>query len=191
MSDKPLLLLDVDGPLNPFAAPPTQRPEGYETFHLRESSFTDAQGHQWGTGGIRVWLNAAHGPMLLALTDLVDLVWATAWEQMANTLVGPVLGLPALPVIRFPRRQSYPFGQIFKRDDVERWAAGRPFAWFDDEFQIPGDYAWATKRTESGHPTFLRWIDPQVGLSQLDVDLVAAWARDLTATTTTTAKTHA
>lgn len=187
---KPLLLLDVDGPLNPYAAPPTQRPKGYQTFRLHESSFRDAQGRLWTKGGIRVWLNPDHGPMLLALTELVDLVWATAWEKLANTLVGPVLGLPELPVIEFPRRESYPFGQIFKRGDVEAYVGDRPFAWFDDDFQA-ADYQWAAGRTESGRPTFLRWIDPLVGLTLCDTDLIADWAGALTTPPTATTDSHA
>lgn len=171
---KPLLLLDVDGPLNPYAGNP---PRGdYKLFHMIDKSFTDAHGNPW-TDGLRVWLDPGHGRMLLALTELVDLVWATAWEDLANKLIGPELGLPELPVIRFPKRQSYPFGQIFKRGDVEAYVEGRAFAWFDDDFQL-GDYQWGAQRTERGVPTFLRWVDPAIGLTQLDFDLVADWARD-------------
>ena len=187
---KPLLLLDVDGPLNPYAAPPNRRPAGYQTFRLNDSSFHDPSGRLWVKGGIRVWLNPSHGPMLLALTELVDLVWATAWEKLANTLVGSVLGLPELPVIELPRRDSYPFGQIFKRGDVEAYVGDRAFAWIDDDFQA-ADYQWAADRTEGGHPTFLRWIDPLVGLTQLDVDLIADWAAELTTPPTTTTDSDA
>jgi hypothetical protein len=168
MTEKPLLLLDVDGVLNPFAAKPTKRPEGYETYRLTPA-------HTWGDKGMRVWLSPAHGPMLLALTGLVDLVWATAWEDEANTLIAPVIGLPELPVIEFPRRDSYPFGQIFKRDDVEAYAGDRPFAWLDDDFE-PGDHEWAAARTESGIPTLLLHISPRLGIRQEDVNQVAEWA---------------
>ncbi len=179
---KPLLLLDVDGPLNPYKAGPSPA-GGYEEHFLVGDSFTDDQGRAH-TGGLRVLLQPDHGRMLLALTGLVDLVWATAWEDLANKLIAPAIGLPQLPLIRFPRRGSYPFGQIFKRDDVEQYVADRPFAWFDDDFQ-PGDYRWAGQRTDSGASTFLRYVDPAIGLTQLDIDLVADWARDLTATPAT------
>ena len=59
----PVLLIDVDGPLNPYAAPPHRRPEGYTT-------------HRWHPEGwhgrkpLRVWLNPDHGPALLALPYL-------------------------------------------------------------------------------------------------------------------------
>jgi hypothetical protein len=175
---KPLLLLDVDGPLNPYKADPPPA-GGYREHFLVGDSFTDDQGHAH-TGGLRVLLHPDTGRMLLALTDLVDLVWATAWEDMANKLIAPAIGLPQLPLIHFPRRRSYPFGQIFKRDDVEAYVGDRPFAWFDDDFQT-ADYFWACQRTDSGIPTRLRWVDPAIGLTQLDVDVVADWARDLTA----------
>jgi hypothetical protein len=31
---RPMLLIDVDGPLNPYAAKPTRRPHGYTTHRL-------------------------------------------------------------------------------------------------------------------------------------------------------------
>lgn len=32
----PLLFLDVDGPLNPYAAKPEKRPEGYTTLRVKQ-----------------------------------------------------------------------------------------------------------------------------------------------------------
>jgi hypothetical protein len=171
MTDKPLLLLDVDGPLNPYAAKATRRPDGYTTQHVHSGP----DGCRWADKGIRVWLSPAHGPMLLALAGLVDLVWATAWEHSANTLIAPVIGLPELPVIEFPRRDSYPFGQIFKRDDVEAYVADRAFAWLDDDFEA-GDLEWAKARAESGAATLLLHISPRIGIRQEDVNQVAEWA---------------
>lgn len=180
---KPLLLLDVDGPLNPYKAT-APLADGYREHFLVGESFTDPAGHPY-TDGLRVLLHPDHGRMLLTLAELVDLVWATAWGQLANTLVGPAIGLPELPVITFPKRQSYPFGQIFKRDDVEAYVGDRPFAWYDDDFVIPGDYRWASARTTGGASTFLRYVGPESGLTQLDIDVVADWARSLPAADTT------
>lgn len=50
---------------------------------------------------LRVWLNPSHGAMLLSLTDVFELHWATAWEDDANRIVAPLIGLPVLPVIRW------------------------------------------------------------------------------------------
>lgn len=40
---KPLLLIDVDGPLNPYAAQAERRPEGYTTHRMRPTGWTPAQ----------------------------------------------------------------------------------------------------------------------------------------------------
>jgi hypothetical protein len=168
---KPLLLLDVDGPLNPFAAKPTQRPDGYETHRLSPAG--------WTAKPLRVWLNPKHGPMLLAIADMVDLVWATTWRDDANRIIAPLIGLPELPVIQVKQPGfGPPLAQIWKRDAVEEYADGRAFAWFDDDFVQPGDIEWAEKRTEAGLPTLLVPINPTVGIVQADVDRVADWARE-------------
>ena len=85
---KPLLLLDVDGPLNPWAAKPTQRPAGYSTHR-----YTRPGAQRWDKP-LRVWLHPGHGPMLLTLADRFELVWCTTWGAEANTWIGPRIGLP-------------------------------------------------------------------------------------------------
>jgi hypothetical protein len=62
-SSLPLLLLDVDGVLNPFAAPAC--PPGYTE-------------HEFFPGEEPVRLCAAHGPWLQLVTRF-QIVWATAW----------------------------------------------------------------------------------------------------------------
>ena len=80
----PLLLIDVDGVLNPFAA--KRCPAGYVEEQI---------------AGFPVRLRAADGPALLAYADRFELAWATTWEDQANTEIGPRIGLPPLPVIHF------------------------------------------------------------------------------------------
>lgn len=63
---RPILFLDVDGPLNPYAAKPHRRPEGYQTFRFHAGT------PEWGKRGLRVWLNPSHGPQLLALPFDLD-----------------------------------------------------------------------------------------------------------------------
>jgi rhodanese-related sulfurtransferase len=82
---------------------------------------------------LRVWLNPDHGAALLGLP--YELVWATTWMHDANTLIAPQLGLPGLPVIEWPRMfHDDADGIHWKTRHVVDWAAGRPFAWVDDEF---------------------------------------------------------
>jgi hypothetical protein len=167
---KPLLLLDVDGPLNPHAAKPTRRPDGYETHRLAPSGWTGKP--------LRVWLNPKHGPMLLAIVGVVDLVWATTWGQDANRMIGPEIGLPELPVIEVGRPSWMDRGpHIFKLEPAMKYVGSRACAWFDDDL-TKADLEFAAARTAGGMPTLFLPIDPAVGIVQADVDRVAEWARE-------------
>src|SRR6478752_5980459 len=103
-----MLLMDVDGPLNPYAAKAHRRPEGYTTHRLMTPRWAAVQRRRMTEMGLpnrrakplRVWLNPDHGSALAALP--FDLVWATTWEHEANECVAPLLGLPSLPFIAWP-----------------------------------------------------------------------------------------
>lgn len=164
---RPLLLLDVDGPLNPYRAKPSKRPAGYTTHRL------DPDGHTY-----RVWLNPQHGPMLLdfAAVTGVELVWATTWEHHANRLIGPEIGLPELPVIEWGFN-----GWHWKFDAVLAYAPGRALAWLDDDFaEFPAERAWFEEQ-RGDTPTLLHHVDPKIGLRQDDLDAVAAWLTEVSA----------
>jgi hypothetical protein len=66
-------------------------------------------------------------------------VWATTWLEDANTEIAPRLGLPDLPVVTWPeptgdhQREDQWLGLCWKTRTLVTWAAGRPFAWVDDE----------------------------------------------------------
>ncbi|MDJ1133176.1 hypothetical protein [Streptomyces iconiensis] len=178
---RPLLFLDVDGPLNPFAArlDPRLNPRmrGYRTHHLTPPAYAA----RLAAGGrtakpVRVRLNPAHGAELLRLG--FDLVWATAWGADANTCIGPLIGLPRLPVIEWPdmgRPELEPEldGLLWKTRRLVAWSEGRPFAWVDD----------AITRTErrfvsARHPgpALLHQVDPRLGLRTGDFTALARWA---------------
>jgi hypothetical protein len=169
--DRPLLLIDVDGPLNPYAAPPHQRPEGYETHPMRPIGFVQP----WQKP-IRVWLNPTHGAALQALP--FDLVWCTTWAGEANEWIAPHLGLPPLPVIEWPEgAQRYRADDLFwKTEYVVKWAAGRPFAWIDDGFSNL-DRMFVADHHDG--PALLHWVSPRAGLLPADFDALAAWAAAL------------
>lgn len=172
MTAKPLLLIDVDGPLNPFAARPHRRPAGYTTHRMRPSGWD----LPWQKP-LRVWLNPAHGPLLLALP--FELVWATTWGAQANRWIAPHLGLPELPAVEWPelhaRRDD---GTYFKTHDIVHYAAGRPFAWIDDEIRRPDrEYVAAH---HSG-PSLLLRVEPDLGLLPADFNQLAYWAGELAA----------
>jgi len=180
---RPVLLVDVDGPLNPYAAKPHRRPRGYETHRLSTPRWEAGERRRlaaWGLSDmpvkpLRVWLNPAHGPALTALP--FDLVWATTWEEEANEFIAPVLTLPALPFIPWasPRPES-DGGVFWKTPEIVAWADGRAFAWVDDEI-TDADRAWVQARHDG--PALLHQVDPRYGLTTEDFAVLARWATGL------------
>ncbi|GHB06022.1 MULTISPECIES: hypothetical protein [Streptomyces] len=165
---KPLLLIDIDGPLNPYEALSRRRPpKGYRRHSMRPTGWTAGP-------ALPVLLNPEHGDELLALTGLYELAWATTWKNEANEWIAPRLGLPPLPYIDWPRMHGLTGnGTYWKTRYVVEYAAGRPFAWVDDEI-TDLDTGWVAGH----HPgrALLRPVDPRVGLVRADFDALAAWA---------------
>ncbi|MFF6952818.1 hypothetical protein ACFZAD_29690 [Streptomyces iakyrus] len=66
---RPILFLDVDGPLNPYAAQPERRPDGYTTLRvpLEGSAAEEHRALSSRRRTLRVWLNPEHGRDLLRL----------------------------------------------------------------------------------------------------------------------------
>jgi hypothetical protein len=149
---RPLLLLDVDGVLIPYAAaaPPT----GFRRYTLQDEL---------------VWLAPHHGDWLRPLADQFQLVWATGWEHDANRLIAPILGLPALPVITFPRDDS---GRFSKLPTILQAVGDRALAWVDDELTSAA-HDWAARRPA---PTLLLDANPAIGLTAEIVAAIAGFA---------------
>ncbi|MEO3875455.1 HAD domain-containing protein [Nonomuraea sp. B12E4] len=157
---KPLLLIDVDGVLNPMSRPgPDFRPYRCTI----------------GTEVYTVHLNPWHGRRLLdlALTTGSELVWATTWEEHANDWIAPRIGLPALPVIPMRPEDPSEFGETFKTPHVAAYAGRRPFVWFDDQ-------VWAEDeeylRVHRGLTDFLLiHVDPRSGLTSRHLGMAHEW----------------
>ncbi|SFM99243.1 hypothetical protein SAMN04487980_10093 [Streptomyces sp. cf124] len=196
---RPLLYLDVDGPLNPYAAKPERRPAGYATHRMKPQGWLDQHPGEPAAyvKPLRVWLNEEHGRRLLELGRLYDLVWATTWGAEANTYIGPVLGLPELPVVEWPGEAertevaersgtgarpgdpgadgaSWPVGLFWKTPHLVEHATGRPFAWVDDELTAI-DRTFVTRR--HGPHAMLHRVDPRLGLREPDFTALAEFAR--------------
>lgn len=150
----PLLLLDVDGVLNPFAA--SACPPGYTE-------------HDFFPGEQPVRLCPAHGSWLRELAARFQLVWATAWGADANRLLTPLLRISDLPVIAFP---PVPFHPRDKLPAIARYAGHRPLAWIDDAL-APEARTWAADRRA---PTLLISVDPAAGLTRPAIDQALQWA---------------
>jgi hypothetical protein len=175
---RPLVLLDVDGPLSPWAANERTRPPGYVEHRLRV-------GPWWWSRPLRIWLNPGHGPALLGLAERfgAELAWATSWDHRANAMIGPAIGLPVLPVVEVAAHLELRPGCAFrwKFGAVARYAAGRPLAWLDDDFDVypAARDEFVAKRERDGLPTELITVNPRTGITDEHLATIENWARQL------------
>jgi len=155
-----LLLLDIDGTLCPLGPGP------------------DVAMRQLSIGSRSVSFRADLPEVLAELAARYELAWATAWQDNANLLLAPALGMPALPVVRFTDPPADLLGlghtrRSWKLPGVQRFAGDRPLAWIDDE--LHGDaYAWAATRRI---PTKLLSTDPSRGIVDREIRALLAFAR--------------
>ncbi|MFI6334815.1 HAD domain-containing protein [Streptomyces sp. NPDC050535] len=170
---RPLLFLDVDGPLIPFGPPPPEHPDGHPTYWMAP----EPPGA--GSNPLLPRINPGHGPRLAALP--CEPVWATTWMTDANEVIAPWLGLPELPVVIWPEgsdtdgedeRAGRHSGLHWKTRHLVEWAAGRPFVWVDDEITEP-DRAWVSAHHRGR--AMLHRVDPRRGVTDADYALVAEW----------------
>jgi hypothetical protein len=182
---QPLAFLDVDGPLNVYAADRSKTHLVKREVDLDGSVYT-------------VRLDPSHAKLVRRLANAgFELVWGTLWEDHANDHLLDWLELDRpLPVVPFgadadmllplpsclpPRKFSWqPFCD--KAPAVCRYAGDRPFVWFDDDFRS-GDVEWAEQRTEDGTPTRLVHVGEDEGLTGSHVNQALDWIARLNATT--------
>ncbi len=162
---KPLVLVDVDGVLNPARS---QAP-GYR--------------RQWVfPGGLarRLLLNPSHGPMLTELAEMADaeLVWATYWRNRANTWIAPRVGLPTPRYVPIPRCCRPPAGSslgTWKACQVAGWVGKTPFVWFEDD---AGAVSYIAGQQGLGRHLVVK-VDPAIGLTYSHAERARAWLNDL------------
>ncbi|WP_455361481.1 HAD domain-containing protein [Streptomyces sp. SYSU K21746] len=162
---RPLLFLDVDGPLIPFGAAPQE----YRTYQ------TSPELREGGSNPLLTRINPEHGPRLAAMP--CDLVWATTWMADANACIAPRIGLPPLAVVTWSEpsdvdEQDERNGLHWKTRALVGWAAGRSFAWVDDEI-TDTDRNWVSAHHQ-GH-ALLHRVDPRRGLTDHDFAALNAW----------------
>ncbi|MET8331638.1 HAD domain-containing protein [Streptomyces sp. NPDC005181] len=164
---RPLLFLDVDGPLIPFGAASQEYPTYQSGLAPREAD----------SNPLLARINPELGPRLAALP--CDLVWATTWMADANECIAPWIGLPELAVVIWSEpsdvdEQDEWNGLHWKTRGLVDWAAGRSFAWVDDEI-TDTDRAWVSAH-HRGHALLYR-VDPGRGLTDPDFVALDAWLR--------------
>jgi hypothetical protein len=156
---RPVLAVDVDGVISLFGY--DEPPDRSEVcFELIDGMFH--------------CISLAAGERLRRLGEHYDLVWATGWEEKANDYLPHLLGLSELPYLRFDGAAR--FGSAhWKLQPLDEYGKGRPLAWIDDSFD-DSCYEWARGR---GVPTLLVPTEPHLGLEEVHVEALTAWAGGL------------
>ena len=121
-------------------------------------------------GEAPVRLCPAHGEWITELRHVFDVAWATAWNDDANRLLAPLLGIAALPVVTMP---PPPFQPRDKIPPIARFAGQRPAVWIDDLHPAEAR-TWSTGRHE---PTLLIPVTPAAGLTRQAIDQALTWAK--------------
>ena len=182
---KPVLMLDVDGVIAPFGLGGECPENHYE--------------QRFGFGDMTVFLANDLANRIRRLQRCCDLMWATAWEERANEMLLPHLGLQdELPLIEFDHRLENeglgpevvgahrrlkeitfdPGVLTWKLPWIKQWAEmnpDRPFVWIDDEIEKDA-FEWADAREV---PTKFICTDPRVGMTEGHANVIELWAIDL------------
>ena len=130
IANKPIVFIDIDGVLNPFAEPRFLKPFGFKRHRI-----IDDESWQKYT----MWLNPQHKDWLMSLIDIADLAWSTTWNKQANSKIGWRIGLPELPVAEVTIVTHDAAGVKlkcplwWKPGGILNLAQNRRFIWLDDD----------------------------------------------------------
>ena len=111
----PILFVDIDGVLNPFAGP---CPEGFMEISLLPNDEEPVR------------ICSAHSGWLAELSDSFDLIWATAWTEEERRLLRTVLELPDfVAAASMPPKPLVPERKV---EGIRDLALDSATAWIDD-----------------------------------------------------------
>jgi hypothetical protein len=171
---KPLAFIDVDGVLNIISSKPLKP-------GMTQQEMT-VQGRKYP---IRL-KPEVHADLLRELEEAgFEMAWGTTWEDEANRLIAPELGLSRWPVamvegawleLPTPELVRDLGGYNWKATGILALAGDRPFIWIDDDLWKP-DHAWAIRRSAT-IPTKLIKTNPKEGLMPHHVRKAKQWLAD-------------
>lgn len=142
MNERPILCLDVDGPLALIGNPKSK--------DVREKVIDS----------IPVVVSKRLPAILSELSRHFRIIWSSSWGKRASYKIAPFVGLPeGLPFINFDLYPKAKVGESIKLPGLKAWLKDSPAAIVDDE--IGADMkSWASSRPL----TLLLEIDPRFGL---------------------------
>jgi len=160
-TDRPVLLVDVDGVISLWGWPEGHPPPG-----------------AWAlVDGVAHFLSHEAAHHLQVLCRRFELVWCTGWEERANEHLPGAVGLGPFPYVSFDRATvKHSQHAHWKLGAIDAWAGpDRAVAWVDDGLDDAAA-AWAAERPG---PTHLERTVPASGLTAAHAGRLEAWADGL------------
>ena len=160
-SNRPWLLLDVDGVIDPYLSSNRRSHKIYhDGWYARKTWPFGYEQRVCINPVIRRWLRT------LVNETNVELAWCTTWQAEANKWISPLLDLPDLPFVPNAVKDH-------KALEAVPWTGGRPFAWLDD---VSGELNAAAALTAKRRQAFLPvWVNGREGLRWDDIVAVRTW----------------
>ena len=169
-TQQPLVLVDIDGVLNAFAARGTAP-------HRRSAR----------AGGMPVVLDRRHPHWFERLETYAELRWASMWQAHAAPVFGSTAGIGThWDFLDFDASWAWTPSQVGRTGDgvgAYKWweilrcsRGGRPLVWIDDDM-TDDHLAWAEQRATAGTPTLFLRPDPREGFTESQFEQVLTFVR--------------
>jgi hypothetical protein len=170
---RPVIAIDIDGVLNALCDGPRFTVHELTIPALTvKSPFFAGRGERDVT--IRARVDAAVIAWVNDLATRFDVVWATSWENAANTVFAPAVGLGQYQVAVSSAENPPRFGHVVN-GDLAAWKstvlAGRyhrrPLVWIDDMAAPHRHHIW--RHPDDDEHTLVVVPDPDIGLGPADI----------------------